>query len=295
MTRRSLTLITLLILIAVSLMPVGAQNEGSLRSFFEGKPVLLLKDLPGTNEGVSVPIGRSTDFKEYGERLKRYGVALHAGDRTVVTFVKVKKDLIEFQLAGGGYGTFGDDTSTSVNIPFAEKGQLETELETELKDEKDPARRKWIERDLDEMRRYRERENRRITAEREMISDYKQRLVALKRQQGGSRFNLRFEKSVPAGFTPNDVMAALNDFVDFSNMNMPISADRPRDQVVDTRPRRGMLRDDAERVFGPPVEATRRSEGSLTVATVTFIHGSERITADFVEDVMIRFVIERAQ
>jgi hypothetical protein len=251
-------------------------------------------DLPGTNEGVNVQVGKTTDFKEYGERLKRYGVALHSGDRTVVTLVKVKKDLIEFQLAGGGYGTFGDDTSTSVSIPLVEKSALEVEREAQLKDEKDPAKRRSLEKDLDEMRRYRERENRRITAEREMIADYKQRLLILRRQQGGSRFNLRYDKSVPAAISPQDVMAALKDFINFADMNTPISADRPRDGVVDPRPRRGMLRQDAERLFGPAVDSSDRREGALSVTSATFIQGSERISAEFVEDVMIRFVINRS-
>jgi len=135
-----------------------AQAENALRAHFEGKAVTLLMDMPGTNEGVNVQAARPTDFKEYGSRMKRYGAALHAGDRAVVTLVKVKKDLIEFQLAGGGYGTVGDDTSTSVSIPFVEKSPLELDLEKQLKEEKDAVRRRFLERDIEEMRRYRERE-----------------------------------------------------------------------------------------------------------------------------------------
>ena len=48
--RRSIAL-TILATVIVSLAPVDAQNEASLRSFFEGKPITLLMDLPGTNEG----------------------------------------------------------------------------------------------------------------------------------------------------------------------------------------------------------------------------------------------------
>jgi len=272
-----------------------AQNEAALRAHFEGKAVTLLMDMPGTNEGVNVPVGKATDFKEYGSRLKRYGVALHAGDRAVVTLVKVKKDLIEFQLAGGGYGTMGDDTSTSVSIPFVEKSPLEVDLEKQAKDEKDPVRRRFIERDIEEMRRYRERENRRITAEREMIADYKQRLLAIRRQQGGSRFNIRYDKNVPPAAQAEDVMVALKEFVDFTAMNVPITVDRPRDPEADSRPRKGMLRLDAERLFGAATDTSERSEGALIVVTATYLRGSEKITAEFVEDVMIKFVIGRAR
>lgn len=270
--------------------------EAALRAYFEGKPVTLLVDMPGTNDGVDVAADRRMDARDYGERLKRFGVALHAGDRPTITLVKVKKDLIEFQLAGGGYGTFGDDTSTSVDIPFVEKSDYEKDLERQVKDEKDAGKKRGMERDLRDMRAYRDRENRRITAERAMIADYKQRMLALRREHGGSRFNIRYERVVPAGVSPEDVMDALKEYVDFSTMNLP-PAGRLRDPVtpVDAQPRRGMPRQDAERLFGQPVDVSQRSEGTLTVVTLVFIRGSDRITAEFVEDVMIRFVIGRAR
>src|SRR5262249_39524397 len=78
-------------------------------------------DMPGTSDGVDVEADarQSIDYSKYRDHLKRYGTALRAGDPVTVTLVKVKKDLIEFQLGGGGYGTFGDDTSTSVYLPEA--------------------------------------------------------------------------------------------------------------------------------------------------------------------------------
>ena len=95
--------------------PAFAQNEGALRTFFEGKRVTVKIDMPGTSDGIDVRADatRAIDYKRYGDRLKNYGTAIRAGESTVVTLVKVKKDLIEFQLGGGGFGTFGDDTSTS--------------------------------------------------------------------------------------------------------------------------------------------------------------------------------------
>jgi hypothetical protein len=276
--------------------PAAAQNEAALRAYFEGKAVTLLVDMPGTNEGVSVAADRPVDFREYGDRLKHYGVALHAGDRPMITLVKVKKDLIEFQLAGGGFGTFGDDTSTSVDIPLVEKSDYEKDLERAVKDEKDPAKKRAIDRDLKDMRQYRERENRRIAAERAMIADYKQRMLALRRQQGGSRFNIRYVNNVPAGVRPEDVMDALKEFVDFRTMSAPAD-ERPRDSgtPAEAQPRRGMLHQDAERLFGPPVEVSQRTEGALTVSTLVFVRGNDRITAEFVEDVLIRFVIGRVR
>ena len=45
---------------------------------------------------------------------------------------------------------------------------------------------------------------------------------------------------------------------------------------------------DAERELGAPVSSSDRHEGSLLVTTVVFVRGDERITAEFVEDVLVR-------
>src|SRR5205823_6776144 len=125
-------------------------------------------DMPGTSDGVDVrgDASRAIDFQEYGNRLKTYGTAIRAGDSATVTLLKVKKDLIEFQLSGGGFGTFGDDASSYVYMPKIEKSSREKELERLIKDENDSYRRRCLENELDDLRDRRERENRRIEAER---------------------------------------------------------------------------------------------------------------------------------
>src|SRR5437868_4746982 len=155
--------------------PAFAQNEAALRSFFEGRRVTVRIDMPGTSDGVDVEADarRPIDYPKYRDNLKHDGIALRAGESATVTLVKVKKDLIEFQLAGGGYGTFGDDTSTSVYIPDAKKTEREKELEKAVDGEHDRDRRRKMERELDELRDRRERENRRIAAERERQSELK--------------------------------------------------------------------------------------------------------------------------
>ena len=69
------------------------------------------------------------DFRVYGERLRQNGTAIHARESATVTLVKIKGDHIEFQLNGGGYGTFGDDTSTSVSMPNVGPSGRERELD----------------------------------------------------------------------------------------------------------------------------------------------------------------------
>src|SRR4029077_99560 len=105
---------TVLVLVAgAAATPAFAQSEAALKSFFEGKRVTVKIDMPGTSDGVDVQgdARQAIDYSRYRDSLKRFGTAIRSGDSITVTLVKVKKELIEFQLGGGGYGTFGDDTS----------------------------------------------------------------------------------------------------------------------------------------------------------------------------------------
>ena len=281
------------VLLAALASPAAAQSEGTLKSYFEGTRVTLRMDMPGAAGGVDVrpDAGRAIDYKEYGNDLKRYGTAIRSGDTVSVTLVKLKKDLIEFQLAGGGFGTFSDDTNTSASIPSVEKSDREKNLEKRVRDEDDRQRKRELQRDLEELRDRRERENRRITAERERIEERKKARIAEERLRGGSRFNLRYKGSVPPGMRPEDVIAALSEYVDFHG------TDTRRDETPAaargdiTQLRKGMLRADAEREFGNPVESSERREGDITVTTLVFSVGEQRVSADFVEDVLVRYTI----
>jgi hypothetical protein len=52
-----------------------------------------------------------------------------------------------------------------------------------------------------------------------------------------------------------------------------------------------MPRDEAERLFGRPVESFERWDGSRYVTMVVFDTGDERITSEFADNVMIRYTI----
>ena len=82
-----------------------ARIEDALRTSFEGKRVTLKIDMPATVAGVDIRPGtaRPLDYKVYGDRIKSSGTAIRAGESVIVTLVHVKSDLIEFQLAGGGF------------------------------------------------------------------------------------------------------------------------------------------------------------------------------------------------
>src|SRR3989454_11977670 len=123
--------------------------------------------MPGTEDGLDgyPATPNPIEFPKHATRLKRAGTGLRRGDEVLVTKVKVKKDLIEFQLAGGGYGTFGDDDSPNVFVPSAGKTEREKNLEKDLDKTTDPAQRRRMREELDALRRDRERENARNGAE----------------------------------------------------------------------------------------------------------------------------------
>ena len=197
--------------------PALAQNEAALREDLEGRRVRLKIDMPGSQEGVDLQLDsrRPMNYPEYGSRLKRYGAALRKGDTATVTLIKVNKDLIEFQLDGGGFGTFLDNTDTSANIPSVDKSKREKELERLVKDEEDSRLRARLNEELDDLRHRRERENRRIAVERARIEEAKRERVAEQRLNGGSRFNLRFDGAVPRNLTTEDIMDALSEHLTF--------------------------------------------------------------------------------
>src|SRR4030095_1161614 len=122
----SVTMSTLAVLFACGTL-ASAQDEAALKTAFERQRVTVRIDMPGSDDGVDVRVQTgivssiNLDLPRYRNDLKRSEPGIHAGDSAMVTLVKVKKDIIEFQLDGGGFGTFGDNTSTSSNIPLVEK------------------------------------------------------------------------------------------------------------------------------------------------------------------------------
>lgn len=85
---RSVLAISLLV---AATQPAQAQTEEQLRSFFEGRAVIVRMEMPGAQEGVDVYPGRlqPIDFPRHAGRLKEYGTAIRRGDEVLVTKVKV--------------------------------------------------------------------------------------------------------------------------------------------------------------------------------------------------------------
>jgi hypothetical protein len=90
---------------------------------------------------------------------------------------------------------------------------------------------------------------------------------------------------------PEDLEKALAEYVDFQNVN-DFDDSQPAAAPQDLRSvRKGMSRDEVEQAFGQPVERSAKREGAETVTTLIFDVGGQRLTAAFVEDVLIRYSI----
>ncbi len=281
-----------LLLLAAAASPARGQTEDILRAAFEGKTVRVKIEMPGAAQGVDLHPGtpRPMDFSQHTGRLKSFGTAYHPGDAAMVTKVHISGDHIEFQLGAGGYGTSGDNTSTSVNFTAMAKSQREKDLEDQIKATADAQQKRRLNDDLDRLRNDREQQdnrNRTRAAEAQAINEA---TLRQKRLAGGSRFNIRYDHDVPAAaLTPQSVMAALADYVDFSGApaaTMPVGLPNRAGEL-----KKGMSVDDVDGIMGRPESITQRNEGSLVVSTSTYRTKDRKVLAEFVEGVLIRYSV----
>jgi hypothetical protein len=293
--------VLLSVCLASAAVPAFAQSEPELRDFFEGKTVLVKMDMPATQEGIDVypDARRAIDFAQYSARVKATGVAIRTGESVLVTRVRLKDKVIEFQLAGGGYGTFGDDTG-SVSVATASKSRRERDLERLVKDETDRDRKRRLQRELDDLRNEREREDSRNRATAAAAEEAKKARIATSRLHSGSRFNIRYTEGVPRGLGPDGVMRALAEYVEFpfATDRRPTSRDRVTAQPVLPEPpstggsiRKGMTVAEVDQILGKPEKSASRAEGTLRVVTATYSRGDQLIAAEFVEGVLIKYSI----
>ena len=294
------------ILIAGLLVPgtLVAQSEATLREYFEGRTVKVKLAMPGTEDGVDIypADSKPLDYPRHASRLKQYGTAIKPGSDALVTKVKVKSKLIEFQLDGGGYGTMGDETSSSVSVASTPKTKREQNLEAELKRETDPAKRRAIREELDDLKADREREDARNRASVADAQESKKANIRQRRLEGGSRFNIRYRDGVPASaLTAESIKEALDAYLDFQESAASTEPTAPLPFGVGATgtvtepgsglPTKGMLQEDVDRMLGTPEKSTDRPEGRLKVTTRVYSTKAGWVSAEFVEGVLIRYTV----
>ena len=281
--------------------PLRAQNEMALRQAFEGKVVTVKIDMPATQKGVDVyPLdAMPVNFREVAQRLKDNSTSLRIGQPVMVTKVLVKGNShIEFQLGGGGYGTFGDNTMDGSSLDVVNQGETKAEkaLRDSIKKAQGPTKRKQFERELASLRAERERENARAEAEAKQAQSVIEANLRAKRAESGSRFNVRYRNGIPTdALTPDGLMRALAQYVDFGGTGgvasgggvataapgqapAPGGTSRPAPASL----KKGLWLEDVEELLGPAATATEKKEGRLTVLERTYRKDGHKVTASFV-------------
>ncbi len=284
---------------AVCLLPLNAETSpGALQSYFTGKEVVLKIDMPGTQQGVDLRYNKDTpmNWKEYANRLKQCGAAIRKGDTARVTAVVVKDDRIEFQLDGGGFGTFGDDTNATVTAKPVEKSDYEKQLENQIANTTDDDKKRSLQKDLDRERSRRERQDANNQSAAQVASQLKAQKIADARMRGGSRFNLRWSGSIPAEEkTPEAVMKLLADYVSFDSTQQASAPPTPAgDSAIPptAQLKRGMKMEDVTNLLGPGKQLSESVSGDgLKTQTYQYATGDRSVEVIYVEGLVVRYSI----
>lgn len=295
--------------LACSVITLAAANPTLAQSGLEGTTVILKIDMPASSDGVDVnPMGGGVDFRSLNDRLHRYGVGVHNGESIMITKVVYKKNHIEVQLGGGGYGTFADSMAQAAStpyVPYEGKSRREKDLEEESKYAYTHRERRDAREDLEEERRERNRANAQAAATNAQTRAITQAAVDAKRAGAGSRFNIRYDNGVPpnAG-TAQGIMEALDRYVDFGDDPRPSSSSsaRPRDTGPPSSDgsaanqlsalRKGMTVPQVEQVLGPADNVRKETEGSLDVVVRDYAaDDGQRVTTKFAGGVLIDYSI----
>jgi hypothetical protein len=282
-------------------VPAYSQNPTVLSQFFEGKQVTIRMDMPASQTGIDLYPGRATpiDLNSYSGRLKNFGVSIRNGDTVMITKIKVKDKNIEFQLAGGGYGTFWDDTNTTVTPGYTEKSQREKDIEDRLKWEDDYYTRRQLQRELDYLRGQRDRQDARNQAMAEQASEMKKVRVDAKRIQGGSRFNIWYSNRVPADLTPQQLMQELAQYVEFPQQSFPGSlttADVSDPEIHGspnpvTHLKKGLTQEQVVDLLGPAIRTTQNHENGMEMTSSSFRYQDSTVDTSFVNGVLVKYSV----
>lgn len=290
-----------------------AQSDSALESYFIGKQVVIKIDMPGSQKGIDLRFNKPSpmDWKEYASRLKEFGSSIRKGDTARITAFNVKKDMIEFQLDGGGFGTARDDTNSNVAATVVDKSDYEKDLETQIANTDDPDRKRSLQRDLDRERSRRERINADNQRAAQVASQIKAQSIQANRNTGGSRFNLRWSGSIPPDqLTPEAITKLLADYVDFNagqaNANANPAPDNngnaanPPESPSNNEPagsptgqlKRGMKMEDVTTLLGPGKELSSSvGDAGLKTQVFEYLTPDRRVEITYVDALLVRFSI----
>ncbi|WP_433968259.1 hypothetical protein [Tunturiibacter gelidiferens] len=130
----------------------------------------------------------------------------------------------------------------------------------------------------------------------------------MKRQQGGSRFNIKLDaRGMGDSLTPQVIQNALAEYVSFPGNTVgaagaapagdapgvPGLAVRPADNGSDPAQslKKGMSREQVETQYGLAVEAHDRTENGMSMTSCTYKSKDEKVQADFVNGVLVQYSV----
>lgn len=283
--------------LAFCFVGTGFGQDASLEGYFTGKQVVVKIDMPGSQKGIDLKYNKPSpmDWNDYSSRLKSDGIAIHKGDVVRITKFVVKSDMIEFQLNGGGFGTAGDDTSTIVTATTVPKSQYEKDLEKQIAATTDAKKKQALQNDLNKERSRRERVDAQNQNNAQIASQIKAQQVADKRLQGGSRFNLRWQGSIPSDSrNPDAVMKLLADYVDFNVANALAGAaagPAPSGGAA-SQLKRGMRADEVSNLLGQGrVLSESVSNEGLKTQVLEYTTADSVVDVTCVEGVLVKYTI----
>ena len=280
--------------------PAAAQESGSLARAFEGTSVVLKMDMPGTSDGVTVKpqSGSPVDFPAVARAIKANGIGVHRGESMMVTKVLVKDHHIEFQLGGGGFGTFTDlmSMASTSSLPYAYKSQRQKDLENQLTYTYNSSDRQRIKDEINDLQRDRARDNAvaaSVNVQAQQTAKMNERLA---RAQSGSRFNITYNDGIPPGaLTPAGLMEALSPYVDFGAGGATVAAASapaaaPPGSIGALR--KGLTVIQVEQILGPAAKVSQRTEGSMEVSVREYSTADgQQVSTKFVGGVLVDYTI----
>jgi hypothetical protein len=224
------TIILFSIFLFGSVLAASAQDTGefALKQFFEGRTVVVKMDMPGTKSGVDLYPDNPKKLFDYNKHLRRlrdFGVSIPNGSETVITKIEFDGKTVEVHLDGGGFGNSADLSRVGpapdrpVDLP---KSQRELDLERQISEETDRRRLAVLRSELEYEREQRREADRRRREEYEYRVREREERLTYERSIRGSRFNLVYKnKTIPKTLSPQDIMNALERYLDLSAIEMP--------------------------------------------------------------------------
>jgi hypothetical protein len=284
--------ILLIITICLVHSTLYAQTEDILSYAFEGTRVEVLIEMPASSEGIDIDVfeARPIDMGKYSDRIKNHGIAIYPGDMVMVTKVRVKSKHIEFQLAGGGYGTFGDESSHVSNVTVP-KSSREKEIEGLLnqKSSDNEINKKELQKELNKLRDDRKREQLSLNRQAALEAELKKDRIEDKKLQAGSRFNLRFNQKLESrDLTEENIKNALRDYVNFN----PKESKEEEQGNVPKSLFKGIELDQAIALYGFPKSVNTKEECGFKITECLFDKDQQVVTAIFVEEVLVKYSIQ---